>query len=74
MRGAGLPVETLVQYIKLFDKGDETAEERRQLLIGQREVLKTKIADMESALERLNYKIDVYYKDILEREKKMLGR
>ena len=74
MRNAGLPIEVLSEYIKLFDKGDETAAERRQLLINQREILKQKIEEMTVALERLNYKIDVYYNEMLEKEKELLRR
>ncbi len=62
MRGAGLTVEVLSKYIKLFDQGDNTIEERRQILIEEREKLKQKIDDMNKAYEKLNYKIDNYYK------------
>lgn len=37
MRSAGLSVEVLAQYLQLFDKGEETAAMRKQLLIDQRE-------------------------------------
>lgn len=73
MRGAGLPIEVLSEYIKLFDQGDVTIEKRRQILIDQREILKKRIADMNEALNKLNYKIDVYYNDILKREKELIG-
>lgn len=73
MRSAGIPVDVLEKYIKLFDQGEETAGQRRQLLIDQREILKKKINDMNKALEKLTYKIDVYYEHILKREKELLG-
>lgn len=72
MRNAGLSVEVLKEYLKLFEQGKDTEEERRQLLINEREKLKSKISDMNAALERLNYKIDVYYNEIVEKEKKLL--
>ncbi len=72
MRGAGLPLEVLAKYINLAAEGDSTAEQRRQMLIDERENLKQKIADMQKALDKLNYKIDVYYTDILGKEKQML--
>lgn len=72
MRGAGLSIEVLKEYIDLSKQGDATAEQRRNLLIKEREKLKNKLDDMNKAYERLNYKIDVYYTKILEREKKLL--
>lgn len=74
MRSAGISVDVLAEYIKLFEKGDDSQEERRQLLINEREKLKSKIADMNAALERLNYKIDVYYKEVVSKEKNLLNR
>lgn len=68
MRSAGVSVEVLIKYIKLFDQ-EGTEEARKQLLIDEREKLKSKIADMNAALEKLNYKIDVYYKEIVKKEK-----
>lgn len=72
MRNAGLSVEVLKEYLKLFEKGKDTEEECRQLLINEREKLKSKISDMNAALERLNYKIDVYYNEIVEKEKTLM--
>lgn len=74
MRNAGLPINVLAKYIKLFDQGDKTAFERRQLLINQRDVLKQKIMEMNTALEKLNNKIHVYYKEILKKEKEFLEK
>lgn len=72
MRSAGLSIEVLLNYIKLCDFGDETAKQRKQILIDEREKLKNKIEEMNRALEKLNYKIDVYYTEILKREKELL--
>lgn len=72
MRSAGLSVEVLAQYLQLFDKGEETVAMRKQLLIDQREILKQKINDMNIALEKLNYKINVYYDEIVKKEKQLL--
>lgn len=74
MRSAGVSIETLIQYIQLFDQGEGTESARRQLLIEEREKLKHKIADMNAALEKLNYKIDVYYKEMIEKEKILLHK
>lgn len=74
MRNAGLSVEVLKEYLKLFEQGKDTEKERRQLLINEREKLKQKISDMNKALERLNYKIDVYYQEMVEKERVLLKR
>ncbi len=60
MRGAGVQIEALVRYVSLFREGEQTAGERRDILVEQRARLMERIADMQSALERLNYKIERY--------------
>ena len=39
MRSAGLPVEAMIEYVRLFQEGDATIPARLQLLVDQREVL-----------------------------------
>lgn len=73
MRGAGLSIEVLKEYIKLIEKGEETSEQRRNLLIEERKKLKKKLDDMNKAYQRLNYKIDVYYSHIKGKEQSLLG-
>ena len=60
MRGAGVQIEALVRYVSLFREGENTAGERRDILVEQREKLMERIADMQAALDRLNYKIERY--------------
>ena len=57
MRAAGVQIEALIRYVALFRQGDETLEERRALLDGQREQLTARMADMQHSLDRLNEKI-----------------
>ncbi|EAX46488.1 transcriptional regulator, MerR family [Thermosinus carboxydivorans Nor1] len=71
MRNAGLPIEVLIEYVALFQQGDETIEARKQLLIEQREQLKKRIEDMQQTLERLDYKIAVYEQSVVVREKEL---
>lgn len=61
MRGAGIPIEVLIEYVALFQKGDETIAARKQLIIEQRELLRKRIEDMQSTLERLDYKVQCFY-------------
>mgnify|MGYP000760518754 CR=1 FL=1 len=60
MRSAGLPVEAMIEYVKLFREGDTTIPARLQLLVDQREVLREQMKQIESTLERLDYKISRY--------------
>ncbi|AJQ28218.1 MerR family transcriptional regulator [Pelosinus fermentans] len=69
MRSAGLPIEVLIEYIGLFQQGDETIEARKELFIEQRKLLITKMEDMRKTLERLDYKIASYEQAIIEKEK-----
>ncbi|ALS28485.1 transcriptional regulator [Paenibacillus sp. 32O-W] len=69
MRSAGLPVEVLIEYVGLFQQGDETMEARKELLIEQRNQLVKRIEEMKKTLERLNYKIERYEQAIVTKEK-----
>lgn len=60
MRSAGLPVEAMIEYVKLFQDGDSTIPARLQLLIEQREALLQQRKQIEETLERFNYKISRY--------------
>ncbi|MBP2032067.1 DNA-binding transcriptional MerR regulator [Clostridium algifaecis] len=60
MRGAGLPIEVLIEYVALFQQGDETIDARKNLLIEQRKHLAEKMKDIKKTIERLDYKIERY--------------
>jgi MerR family transcriptional regulator, aldehyde-responsive regulator len=70
MRDAGVSVEALVRYMKLFEEGDSTIGERKALLEEQRQELLKKKALIDRSLERLNYKIDHYDQLIAKGRKK----
>ena len=72
MRGAGLPVEVLIDYMGLVQQGDSTIEARKEILIEQRDLVVAKLEEMQKTLDRLNYKIDVYEKALLKKEKEMI--
>lgn len=60
MRGAGLPIEALLEYMTLYQKGDETIDARKELLIEQRRQLQARLEEMKKTLDRLDYKISLY--------------
>lgn len=71
MRNAGLPVETLIEYVTLFQQGDSTIEVRKTLLIEQRDLLAARIDEMRNTLHRLNGKIERYEKVVLPIENEL---
>lgn len=68
MRGAGLPIEALIEYVALFQQGDSTVEARKELLIEQRRQLTEKMEEMKNTLKRLDYKIEKYEKGLISKE------
>ncbi|MHB8129501.1 MAG: MerR family transcriptional regulator [Mobilitalea sp.] len=71
MRNAGLPVEVLIEYVSLFQQGDQTREARKELLIEQRKLLQEKIEAMNLTIERLDSKIDRYEQGLVIKEKEL---
>ena len=60
MRGAGLSVEVMAEYVRLQLQGDETIPQRRQLLVDQRDQLTAQLQVIQDTMKRLNYKISRY--------------
>ena len=71
MRSAGLPIETLIEYIALVQQGDNTIEARKEILTEQRELLVVRMSEMQKTLDVLNHKIEVYENAVLKREKEI---
>ena len=62
MRSAGVPIEALIEYVKLFQEGDSTIQARLELLQEQLAGLEEHKVHIESTMKRLNYKISCYEK------------
>ncbi len=60
MRAAGVQIEALIEYVALYRQGNQTLEARKQLLMRQRDLLTSRITDMQASLERLDRKIQLY--------------
>lgn len=65
MRSAGLPIEVLIEYVTLFQQGNETIEARKEILKEQRAQLAQKMENMKKTLDRLDYKIERYEQGIV---------
>ena len=72
MRSAGLPIEVMIEYLRLFQAGDATIPARLELLNEQMEVLRAQKAQLEATMERLSYKIE-HYEDALRTGKLVWG-
>jgi MerR family transcriptional regulator, aldehyde-responsive regulator len=72
MRSAGLPIEVLIEYVALVQKGDRTIETRKEILIEQRELLLARMQEMQKTLDVLNRKIEVYENAVLKKEQEIL--
>ncbi len=60
MRSAGLPVETLIEYVRLWQEGPQTQAARKHLLIDEKQRLDKRIAEMQATQARLESKIAHY--------------
>ena len=72
MRGAGLPIEALTQYMNLVMQGDKTIEARKEILINQRDLLAARTQEMQKTLDLLDYNINVYEEALLKKEQEMV--
>ena len=71
MRNAGLPIEVLIEYVRLVQQGDQTIQARKAILKDQRRQLATRMKEMQETLDLLDYKIEVYEKAVLKKEKEI---
>ncbi len=62
--GARLPVEAMIEYVALYQKGDSTLHERLELLQEQRSLLLEQQKKTQETIERLDYKISRYKKAV----------
>ena len=60
MRGAGVSIDALAEYVKLFQQGKESIGARKALLLQQRQQIADRIAELQAALARLDLKLDGY--------------
>lgn len=65
MRDAGVSVESLIEYVSLFQEGTDSISTRKEILIDQRQELAEKIRVMQETLAKLDEKIDGYEENML---------
>lgn len=74
MRGAGLSIESLAEYVALFAQGSSTTSARKDILIEQRTRLASRIEEMQKVLKHLDTKIDGYEDLLLKYEEKLKNK
>ena len=60
MRNAGVPVEMLIDYVRLFREGDGTFQARRDLLAEARQEIQEQMDKLQETARLLDYKISRY--------------
>ena len=73
LRNAGMTIEALIEFVKLYREGKQTATARKTLLIDQRKELLDKIAAIEKTVKYLNFKMDHFEDHTLNYEKEKLA-
>ena len=72
MRSAGVSVDTLVKYVRLFGEGDATLAQRKQLLLEERAKIVARSQELNDVLNRLDWKLDGYETRMLACERELL--
>lgn len=57
MRAAGMSIDSLRQYIQLFDANDDNEQQQRELLEEQLAIMEEKRDDLQFAIDHLKYKL-----------------
>lgn len=71
LRSAGVGIEALSEYCRLFQQGEDTSRQRKELLIEQRRQLQERMENMQQSLDRLNEKIERYEEGLARKEKEL---
>ena len=71
MRGAGLSIESLIEYVDLFQQGIATVNLRKELLVEQRRQLAEKVEELQNTLAYLDTKIDGYEERMMKCEEEL---
>lgn len=68
LRNSGVTVASIKKYVGLVQKGSETREQRKQILLEQRQALLKKWAQIDDALKHMDIKLESYDTYVIELE------
>lgn len=60
MRATGMPISYIKRYVDLCAQGDATIEERRRIILGQKEILQDKIRELQGNIALIDKKLRYY--------------
>lgn len=71
MRDTGVSIDRIIEYISLFEQGDDTIPSRKEILIEQRDEVAVKLDILNKTYDLLNSKINNYEEQMLSYEGKL---
>lgn len=71
LRSTGMPLADIKRYVDLFEGGDDTLQERRQIMADHKDRVTEQLLQTIKVLEKINYKMAMY--DIQLNELKRLS-
>jgi len=60
LRMTGMPIRELLRYVTLVGAGEATVDERLAMLVAHRESVRAQLAELQFALETIDFKIASY--------------
>ncbi|MFD1464768.1 MerR family transcriptional regulator [Lapidilactobacillus mulanensis] len=73
LRKAGMSIEALVEFVKLYRDGNQNIAARKSLLVDQRQELLNKVNDIQKTVKYLSFKIDHFEDHTLNYENEKLA-
>jgi DNA-binding transcriptional MerR regulator len=67
LRSTGMSISDLKHYIDLVIRGDETVQERKLIILGQKKKIEEQLEELKNHLELINKKINLYDEIISKR-------
>ena len=60
LKNSGMSLNDIIEYINLAKYGNNTYQERKNLLIKSKQILLEKMSNLQSMIEKANYQINNY--------------
>ena len=74
LKGVGMSLESMIDYIELARQGDSTYEERKHLLAEARKTLAEKIKSLQRLARRADYQLAHYESSLLPETDSLINR
>lgn len=66
LRSTGMPLVDTKRYVELYEKGDCTIQERKQMMLDHKTKVEEQMMQFHRYLEKINYKLALY--SVMEKE------